>query len=299
MRFQRYSHPLGVPPGRSWPKISIVTPSFNQGFFLEKTIISVLQQGYPNLEYFIIDGGSTDNSIEIIQKYQKYLAWWVSEKDRGQSHAINKGFAKATGELLGWLNSDDYFLPNAFFKLAGAYLENPSVGAVYGRGHIVNQKGRVVYTPDHRQVTYDSLFAWSYGNNFMQPSCLVASKAWNECGPLDESLHFAMDLDLYLKIAKKFEFKRIVSVLTHSVGHGKAKTASLATRNLMFVDMAICYMKHGRVDAARRLLEDQAKSLSEKEVLIRYMDSHFFLKMILSFVKRKIGRDKFSLTQWD
>ena len=95
------------------PKISTVTPSFNQGKFLEKTILSVLEQGYPNLEYIIIDGGSSDESVDIIKKYADRLNYWVSEADRGQSHAINKGFERATGEIFGWLNSDDWYHPGA------------------------------------------------------------------------------------------------------------------------------------------------------------------------------------------
>src|SRR5688572_24844846 len=110
--------PDTMPNGQPWPKITIVTPSYNQGQFLEETIRSVLLQGYPNLEYIIMDGGSTDGSVDIIRKYEPYIAYWVSTTDRGQSHAINKGFSLATGHLMGWLNSDDVYAPNALMSIA-------------------------------------------------------------------------------------------------------------------------------------------------------------------------------------
>src|SRR5262249_30682863 len=108
------------PDGSPWPRLSIITPSYNQGQFIEETIRSVLLQGYPDLEYMIIDGGSTDNTVEIIRKYDPWLEYWVSERDRGQSHAINKGFRRSSGALLGWLNSDDVLLPNALATVATA-----------------------------------------------------------------------------------------------------------------------------------------------------------------------------------
>lgn len=117
--------PDKMPDGSNWPRISIVTPSYNQGQFIEETIRSVLLQGYPNLEYIIIDGGSTDNTLEIIKKYSPWLDYWVSEKDRGQSDALNKGFAISTGEICAYINSDDIFLPNALSKVISAYTKNP------------------------------------------------------------------------------------------------------------------------------------------------------------------------------
>ena len=116
----------------NYPKISIVTPSYNQAQFLERTILSVLNQNYPNLEYIIIDGSSTDESIDIIKRYEKYLNYWVSEKDRGQSHALNKGFYKARGDICGWLNADDLFLPDVFVKVIFAFKLSPNKKIVFG-----------------------------------------------------------------------------------------------------------------------------------------------------------------------
>ena len=245
--------PPVLPQRRFWPKISIVTPSFNQGDYIEKTIRSVLLQGYPNLEYIIIDGGSTDQTVDIIKKYEKWIDFWVSEKDRGQSHAINKGVARTSGELLGWLNSDDYYLPGALFKFAISYLEDTSVGAIYGQGHIVDESGAIVYTPKLVTVTRENLFSWCFGNNFMQPSCLVTRKAWEESGPIDESLNFAMDLQLWIRIADKFTFKRIADVLSISLSHPLAKTTAMNTRS--HAEMALICMRYGEEASARRILD--------------------------------------------
>src|SRR3989442_14278812 len=128
----------------SYPKISVVTPSYNQGSYLEKTILSVLNQEYPNIEYIVIDGGSTDNSLDIIKKYEKYLKYWVSEQDRGQSHAINKGLSHATGDLLAWLNSDDYYMPRALRTFATMAITNPEASAFVGTGRVIDETGNIL-----------------------------------------------------------------------------------------------------------------------------------------------------------
>lgn len=249
-----------MPDGNPWPRISIVTPSFNQGAFIEETIRSVLLQGYPNLEYIIIDGGSTDQSVEIIRKYEPWLSWWVSEKDKGQSHAINKGLEKTSGDLLGWLNSDDYYVPGALLKFAQAYAEDTSAGAIYGQGHVVNDKGEIVHTPQLVQVTRESLFGWCFGNDFMQPSCLFTRKAWLESGPIDESLNFSLDVEFWIRISERFQFKRITDVLSIALSHPQAKTT--ASRRRALAEFALVCMKYGEEVCARRTLD---LSLAEYE----------------------------------
>src|SRR5437773_10669670 len=124
------------------PKLSIITPSFNQAQYLEETILSVLQQKYDPLEFIIIDGGSTDGSVEIIRKYESRLAYWVSEKDRGQAHAINKGLQRATGELIAYLNSDDYYSPGALRSVAEFFMVHPDVDLIHGRCAVADAEGR-------------------------------------------------------------------------------------------------------------------------------------------------------------
>lgn len=232
------------------PLISIVTPSFNQGKFLEKTILSVLEQGYPNLEYIIIDGGSTDESVEIIKKYADRLAYWVSEPDRGQSHAINKGFERATGEIFGWLNSDDWYHPGALQAVADVFAANPEAGAVVGAGEMVDEEGNSLVMESY-EISVDSLYNW-IDKFFMQPSCFFGCEAWHKCGPLNENIHFAMDLDLWFRIANEFRFAKIEFLLSSSLVHKDAKTTALASYSI--VDAASVIMFHGGEEAAKKKL---------------------------------------------
>lgn len=183
-----------------YPKISVITPSYNQGQFLEETILSVIGQNYPNLEYIIMDGGSTDNSVEIIKKYQKHLAYWVSEKDGGQGAAINKGFGLATGEILAWLNSDDMYLPGALLHVAERFdTSQPEI--FFGNClHFIEGNPRWVFGSDVKRghETKDLRLA----DYIIQPSSFYGRSAWLQTGPLDESLVFAFDWDWFIRARK-------------------------------------------------------------------------------------------------
>jgi glycosyltransferase involved in cell wall biosynthesis len=185
----------------SYPKISIVTPSYNQAEFLERTIVSILNQNYPNLEYIVIDGGSNDGSVEIIRKYEKYLTYWVSEKDLGQSHALNKGFRICTGDLIGWQNSDDIYLPGAFHELAGVASTFNNYDIYYSNHLYIGQDDRVVYKiyfvpPSWRFMEYYHKFR---GMNLCTQATFFRKKVLDTVGLIDESLQIAMDVDFFLR----------------------------------------------------------------------------------------------------
>lgn len=183
------------------PLVSIVTPSYNQAQFLEATIQSVLSQDYPHLEYIIVDGGSTDGSLEIIRNYADRLAWWVSEPDRGQTDAINKGFARARGEIFAWLNSDDTYEPGAVRAAVEFLMTHPEVGMVYGDANFIDEAGRVIGKFNARQTDYRRLRRGYV--HIPQQAAFFRASLWREVGPLDPSFYFAMDYDLWVRIAAR------------------------------------------------------------------------------------------------
>jgi glycosyltransferase involved in cell wall biosynthesis len=192
--------PEKMPDGSEWPCISIVTPSYNQGQFLEETIRSVLLQGYPNIEYIIIDGGSTDNSVEIIKTYEQYLSFWVSEPDKGQTHALNKGFRKATGQLIGWQNSDDYYHSEAFLNTVKALGFLKKCDIVYGSTKYVDEDGNFVR--DY-PVSSFNIYNMIPHINMCNQSMFFKRKIFDENNFLDENFHHCMDLEFFLRLAIK------------------------------------------------------------------------------------------------
>ena len=207
--------PDKMPDGSPWPKISVVTPSYNQGKFIEETIRSVLLQGYPNLEFIIIDGGSTDNTLEIINKYEPWLDYWVSEPDRGQSHAINKGWDKCNGEIISWLNSDDLYLPNSLRIIAETYKNSKEAIIFIGGCSICNENLEEIFYKLPKYL--DSKDLITGGGVVGQPSVFFIRDILYEIGGLDETLSYVMDWEFWIRIGMYYgnkEQKLINEVLS-------------------------------------------------------------------------------------
>jgi glycosyltransferase involved in cell wall biosynthesis len=210
------------------PLVSIITPSYNQASFLEETIKSVLDQDYANLEYIVIDGGSTDGSLEIIKKYSHRLAWWISEPDQGQTDAINKGFAKSQGEIFAWLNSDDTYLPGAVSD-AVAYLQtHPEAGMVYGDANLIDEQGRVIGKFPARQTDYLRLRRGYV--HIPQQAAFFRARLWHEVGPLDPTFYFAMDFDLWIRLSKLVPIEYYPRLWANFRLHGDAKSVTADDR---------------------------------------------------------------------
>ena len=204
-----------------WPSISIVTPSFNQAAYLERTIQSVLDQGYPRLEYLVMDGGSSDGSVSIIGRYDSAISYWVSEPDAGQAAAVNQGWARSSGEILGWINSDDFYLPGTLSFVGSYFASHPETLMLYGRCQVVDADGRplgVIGDPfDMRRILR--------GDDMIpQPSAFVRRAAWEKAGAIDESLRYSMDYDFFIRVARLAPpvfAERLMSAFTV---HQRAKT---------------------------------------------------------------------------
>ena len=210
----------------SAPLVTIVTPSYNQGRFLEETIQSVLAQDYSNLEYLIIDGGSQDGSVEIIKRYEPRLASWVSEPDRGQSHAINKGFSRARGQILAWLNADDVYLSRTTVSEAvRAFHQDPSAGVAYGDYALIRKDGTIFrLIPGLRRVSFQTFVAYCPG----QPTAFI--QRWvGDAFVLREDLQYGMDYDYWLRISKAgVRFRYIPRLCSAFRVHAPSKSSTTA-----------------------------------------------------------------------
>ncbi|HTP02542.1 MAG TPA: glycosyltransferase family 2 protein [Anaerolineales bacterium] len=206
--------------------VSIVTPSYNQAAFLEQTIRSVLEQDHPELEYIVVDGGSTDGSLEIIRCHADQLAWWASEKDSGQAEAINKGMKRARGEIVGWLNSDDMLLPGAIASAVQGFASRPKAVLVYGDTRAVDAENRTLNVLHYRQLSLADLLCFEI---IGQPAVFMRRSAFEAAGGLDPSYHFMLDHQLWIKIAQQGEIVHVEQVWAAARYHPGAKNRAQAT----------------------------------------------------------------------
>lgn len=218
--------PGTMPCGLPWPRVSIVTPSYNQAPFIEETIRSVLLQGYPDLEYIIIDGGSSDSSIDIIRRYEPWLAYWVSESDRGQAHAINKGFERATGEIVAWLNSDDLYEPGVLRTISSLFHAHPDIPLIHGDITIITTDGTATgYGATSSSL--NKLVNWLEDGGLAQPAVFWRRSLMNRVGSLRTDLRFIMDYEFFLRARRLFEFVHVPESLARFRVHPASKTSNL------------------------------------------------------------------------
>jgi glycosyltransferase involved in cell wall biosynthesis len=242
------------PSGSSWPRITVVTPSLNQGPFIEETIRSVLLQGYPDIEYIIMDGGSTDGTVEVIRKYEEWLTHWQSGPDRGQSHAINTGFGMATGELLAWLNSDDHFCADAFYHVARPCLNFKKCTAIVGACRQVDHVYRRESSILPQILTREAIAPWYFGENqIAQPSCFVMAWAAREAGKIREDLHYVFDYEYWLRLLDLGPFYRVEQCLSEILVHPGVKP--LQNPGKAFSELIQVMFEMGYQDVACFILE--------------------------------------------
>ena len=244
-----------------FPKITVVTPSYNQGQYIEETILSVLNQNYPNLEYIIMDGGSTDNTVEVIKKYADRIHFWVSEKDKGQADAINKGFEKATGDILCWLNSDDYYFKDTLNYVA-ANLDINKKEILFGEvDHIFEPHGEI--KPSNVKNKFDNYQLELY-DYIIQPGSFWTKKLWQETGKVNEKLHFVFDWDWFVRAKKaNTNFKYTQRVMAMYRVHDAHKTSNGGEKRQKEIEYMLSEYSGEKILNAFKFMRDERSKIDE------------------------------------
>jgi glycosyltransferase involved in cell wall biosynthesis len=261
-----------------WPKVSIITPSYQQAKFLEETIRSVLLQGYPNLEYIIIDGGSTDGSIEIIKEYAPWLAYWISEKDQGQSQAIRKGLEKSSGKFVAWLNSDDIYGPTSIFEAIRMLKDNEDTGFVYGDCVIIDEQSQRVDFWKTKQS--DTRVLLLDGNQIPQQTVFMRKLVLDRIGGINPDLHFIMDYELWIRISCKSNFLYSPNITAFFRLHNSSKTVSQTPQ---FIDEHLWLINN--LPEIDNILNDKERVEARRRVYIRGFIESLFSRDHLSASK--------------
>lgn len=269
------------------PSISIITPSYNQGKFIERTILSVLNQNISNLEYLIMDGGSTDETLQILKKYEsKYK--WISEKDNGQSHAINKGFLNTKGEIVGWLNSDDIYYENTLKTILHFFSVYPEIDIVYGEANHIDENDLIINKYPTEAWNVDQLKNICY---LCQPAVFFRRKILEKHGYLNENLHFCMDYEFWLRLAdKNVKFYFLDEILAGSRLHPNTKT--LGSRIQVHKEIIKVFKKRYKkipeswIASYAIALTEQQTTHHKKKFLRSILSSVYFLALALFFNKK-------------
>ena len=305
--------PESRPDGSPWPGISIVTPSYNQGQFIEETIRSVLLQGYPNLEYMIVDGGSSDESVDIIKKYEQWLAYWVTEPDRGQSHAVNKGLEVAEGEILAYLNSDDLYAPNCLTPVSNYFSTHPEAKMVYGDCYLINEAGDKFgsYPAEGYENFLDLVDYQYYGKLIIpQPTVFWRKEIIKTVGLLNENYELAMDYEYWLRCAFKYNLHYINRYLACYRVRTTTKTGMFRYKQILEVKAASSkywdhlpafrrnrgkllyrlYLKHESITNYLQQLSSNRQTKKESVILTRSAHVIAVVLDLIQNVSRKLHR---------
>lgn len=220
--------PNTTPDNQPWPRVSIITPSYNQGQFIEETISSVLLQDYPALEYIVVDGGSNDGTVDILRRYERWLHW-LSEPDRGQTDAINKGLRVATGDILAYLNSDDLYLPGGIHAIADYFRSHPTTGLVYGECRVVDEQGRVLGCLPRRGFSLRRMI--ERAEFLPQQATFWRREVMEKVGLFDDRLRYAMDYEYFIRVARAFPVAYLPQPVACFRMHGTSKTVSQSEKH--------------------------------------------------------------------
>jgi glycosyltransferase involved in cell wall biosynthesis len=278
------------------PLVSIITPSFNQAEFIEETIKSVLDQDYQNVEYIIVDGGSTDGSVEIIKKYADKLSWWVSEPDDGQSDAINKGIKHSKGEIIAWLNSDDIYLTGTIRKAVSALMDNPDAGLVYANQHSITNDGKVFNTIRYKQYTLVDLLAMQI---IGQPTVFMRRSVLEKAGELSSVYNYLMDHHLWIRMLEQARCKYVSEVWASARFHSGAKNVGMAEDFVKDAE-AIKHFVEGCSDS-RTLIDQNKRYVTAGR---QTFSAHYWLdsgkpgKALKSYWKAFINKPGMAIKHW-
>jgi len=258
-------------------KISIVIPTLNQGDTIEDTIFSIINQDYPYYEIIVMDGGSNDNTLDVIDRYRPYLAHVTSAPDKGQSQAINKGFRRATGDIFAWINSDDFYLPGALSKVAEVF-SDPSVEFLVGSGDVISMENEFLRFIPERVLNRQALIDWKNDRWIMQQSCFWRSSLWYKVGGVDESLGLLMDYDLWFKFSSSCQPTALAQKFGIMRYYPDAKTVKFRSKTNQ--ELAYVYAKYGLCNELRELVDSLSKKNLELEAKLLSIESSFPVRLL-------------------